>query len=351
MTLSRAIKDADENTLGAMFMHVDMSATNSAIRQVIFDVLLCACIAVFVVVLTVSYITGRITRPITEMNNTVQRFTKGDFEARLDIKSSDEVGQLAMSFNNMADELNTLEQARKTFVANVSHEMRSPLTSMRGFLEAMQDGTISQEDYGKYLDVVIAENKRMTAMVNDLLDLARIESGEYAMNRQTFDVNEVIRRILITFEARISGKRLAVETDFKQNHCYVESDLMQISQVIHNLVDNAIKFSNDGGKLIVSTDCSKRDALVKVKDFGPGIAAEDLPYVFDRFYKGEKAHTPSGHSGTGLGLSIVKRIIDSQGQTIVVKSEEGAWTEFAFTLKRSSEQAMRAQKQREQKEK
>lgn len=142
------------------------------------------------------------------MNNTVMRFSRGDFDARVDMRGQDEVSQLGRSFNHMADELNTLEQARRSFVANVSHELRSPLTSMRGFLEAMSDGTIPKEEYGKYLNIVLSENRRMTSMVNDLLDLARIESGQSVLNITVFDINELLVRTLITFEAQINAKNI-----------------------------------------------------------------------------------------------------------------------------------------------
>lgn len=174
MTLQRPIRDHEGAVIGAMFLHVDMSRTNASVKQVYMDVLLSALIAVILALLTVTYITNRMTRPIIEMNNAVKRFSKGEFDARVRVAGHDEVGELGESFNEMADEINALEQSRRSFVANVSHELRSPLTSMRGFLEAMQDGTIPQAEQGKYLDIVIGECRRMTGMVNDLLDLARI---------------------------------------------------------------------------------------------------------------------------------------------------------------------------------
>lgn len=332
MTLTMAFSDESGAVLGALLFHVDMSATNSAIMQVLLDVLLSWLIAVVLAVFAVSYITSRITRPITVMSDTVRRFSSGDYSARVEVRSADEIGELAGTFNEMADEINTLEQARRSFVANVSHELRSPLTSMKGFLEAMIDGTIAPEDHAKYLAVVVDENKRMISMVNDLLDLARIESGEFKLDKKRFDVNELIRRTLITFEARIVEKKIEVGIDFSDEKCLVSADPVQISQVIRNLIDNAIKFSPEGGRIELSVTSDRRLASVSVRDNGKGIAAEDLKYVFDRFFKGEKAHTPSGAAGTGLGLSIVKRILDCHGQSITVVSEDGKGTEFVFTL-------------------
>lgn len=337
LTLQRPITDADGNIIGAMFFHVDMSRTNASIRQVYMDVLLSALVAVLLAFLGVSYITNRMTKPIAAMNNTVKRFSKGDFEARVAVSGGDEVAELGQSFNDMANEINALEQSRRSFVANVSHELRSPLTSMRGFLEAIQDGTIPGEEQAKYLDIVINECKRMTGMVNDLLDLARIESGAYELKLEQFDINELVIRTLLTFEARVNARHIDVVMDFESDRTMVEADQQQIAQVIRNLVDNAIKFSPEGGKL---TLCIKKDrgkAVVSVRDEGAGIAPEDLPYVFDRFYKGEKAHTPSGTS-TGLGLSIVKRIVEQHNETITVESPPGSGACFTFTVKLHEQQ-------------
>lgn len=334
MTLSRAITDENGDVIGAMFFHTDMSRTNGSIRQVYLDVLLTALIAVILSFLAVTYITGRMTKPIADMNSTIQRFSGGEYEARVEITSSDEVGQLGQSFNEMAKEINALEQSRRSFVANVSHELRSPLTSMRGFLEAMQDGTIDKADQPKYLDIVISECVRMTGMVNDLLDLARIESGQYELKIESFDINELVIRTLLTFEARINTKNIEVVPEFAVEYTMVEADKSQMAQVIRNLIDNAIKFSPDGGKLTVKTapDKDKKTVYLSVMDDGEGIAKEDIPYVFDRFYKAEKAHTPSG-SSSGLGLSIVKRIVEQHGQNIWVESPPDSGAIFTLTLK------------------
>ncbi|MCE5236350.1 MAG: HAMP domain-containing sensor histidine kinase [Clostridiaceae bacterium] len=337
MSLVRPLAGSNGEVLGTLFLHVDMSAVNLSIRQVYLDVLLSSCVAVMLAFLTVSYITGRITKPIAEMNDVVRRFSKGEYELRSKVAGADEVAELSKSFNNMADEINTLEQARRSFVANVSHELRSPLTSMRGFLEAMQDGTIPLEEHAKYLAIVMGENNRMTGMVNDLLDLARMESGQYVLKLRQFDINELIIRTLLTFEARVNAKGIEVEMDFEEEKSPVEADPDQIAQVLRNLVDNAVKFTPQGGKLSVLTSVDKRVVTVCVRDSGCGMSEEDAAHVFERFYKAEKAHTPSDTSGTGLGLSIVKRILDAHAQNISVISSPGAGASFCFTLKRAAD--------------
>ena len=332
MSLTGPITNENGKVIAALVLHTDTSRIQESIRQVTMDVILYSCIGVVLAMLAVSYITGKMTKPITEMNNIVMRYSKGEFDLRVKSEGTDEVAQLGKSFNIMASELNTLEEARRSFVANVSHELRSPLTSMRGFLEAMQDGTIAQEDYAKYLDIVINENRRMTSMVNDLLDLARIESGQVVIKKEVFDINELIVRTMLTFEARVDAKKLNVELDMKPEKIAVEADPGQIAQVVRNLIDNAIKFTPEGGSLWLITKVKKKTVTVTVKDSGKGIDADSIPHLFERFYKAEKAHTPGESAGTGLGLAIVKRIIDQHDQDITVESEPGKGTSFTFTL-------------------
>ncbi len=338
MTLVTPVRDYDNEIIGILFFHVDMSNINSSVSKVYYDVLLSAIIAIMLAVIAVSYATGFITKPITEMSKVVKKFSKGAFEERIPVKGIDEVSELGNNFNNMADELDRLEQSRKSFVANVSHELRSPLTSMRGFLEAMRDGTIPKEEFDKYFDLVISENKRLSLMVNDLLDLARIESGQIKTEFKVFDINELIGVTLITFEARINSKKMNVDfiPDENGDVCYVNADPDQIGQVLRNLIDNAIKFSKEKGELIITVTTDKNKAYISIKDSGEGIDENDIPYIFDRFYKAEKAHTPSG-SSTGLGLAIVKRIINEHDQTIKVNSKKGEYCEFVFTLEKAND--------------
>ena len=346
MSLTCPIITEDGETVAALVMHTDTSDIKVSIRQMRMDLLLYSIIAVVLAMMAVSYITGKIAKPITDMNQIVRRYSKGEFDLRVPEGGDDEVGQLGKSFNMMADGLNTLEEARRSFVANVSHELRSPLTSMRGFLEAMEDGTIPGEEQGKYLDIVINENRRMTAMVNDLLDLARIESGQVLLKTEAFDINELMTRTLLTFEARVDAKKLDVELDIGDRRLMVEGDPSQIAQVLRNLIDNAIKFTPEGGRLRLSAKADKKLVTVYVRDSGKGIDKESIPHLFERFYKAEKAHTPGESAGTGLGLAIVKRIIDQHDQDITVESETGKGTCFSFTLKRAGEPRKASSKHR-----
>jgi signal transduction histidine kinase len=248
------------------------------------------------------------------------------------VKSRDEIGQLAMSFNTMAEELKKQEDLRSGFVANVSHELRSPMTSIHGFAQGMLDGTIPQEDHQKYLEVIVGETRRLNKLIRELLDLSQIESGKFPLHMQVFDVNELISRVLITFEEKIVSKSLEIEVDFKQDKAMVQADPDRIEQVVINLLDNAVKFTGEGGNIKIWSHGTQDKMLIGVSDNGPGIPEEDQPYVWERFYKVDKSH--SGKKGTGLGLSIVKKIIDQHGERITLQSQPGGGATFVFSLRK-----------------
>ena len=333
LSLVRTITIGDDPE--ALLIHADMSDLNRRIGELILWLVLMS-LLVFLGAIMLSYHNAhRLIDPFVEINHIVRCYSRGDFSRRINIKGHDEAAQLGRSFNEMAEQIKDLDNTRRSFVANVSHELRSPLTSMKGFLEAMQDGTIPPESYPEYIGVVLGETRRMASMVNDLLDLSRIESGMIELHYETFDINELVRRTLITFEARLTERQMEMEVRFAQEQCFVYADSAQIGQVLRNLIDNAIKYSEPGQLICVSTYSVRREVYVSVKDNGVGIPQEDIPHVFDRFYKVEKAHTPSPTVGSGLGLSIVKRIIEQHGQTITVRSSRGRGTQFTFSLERA----------------
>jgi signal transduction histidine kinase len=235
----------------------------------------------------------------------------------------------------MAEDLANLERSRRSFVANVSHELRSPLTCIRGYAEGMLDGTIEEADHHKYLGVVRDESKRLTTLVNDLLDLSRMESG-VAPKREKFDLCELLRQELITFEGSISKKDIEVEVELPEEALIVNADPGGIRQLMTNLLDNAVKFTPRGGRMGLRLVPEGRLCRVEVYNSGPGIPPEDLPHIFERFYKVDKAHTPG--EGTGLGLAIVQKILEQHGQKIRV-SEAGGFTTFSFRLALAEDKA------------
>lgn len=270
------------------------------------------------------------TRPLKEIDSAVREFSKGEFTRRISLHCGGELETLGNSINKMADELSRLENSRRHFVASASHELRSPMTCMRGYVQAMLDGTIPAEEFPRYLQIVLDETNRLTALVNDLLEISRFESGKFPLEIAAFDANEMIRRTLITFEPRIESQKVAVVVNFGADRCWALGDVRRINQVVSNFVDNALKFMPEkDGILTISTRQIDQNILFSIQDNGAGISSEDLPHIFERFYKADKAHT-SG-MGTGLGLSICNLIIRQHNSEINVRSRPGA-TVFEFLL-------------------
>jgi signal transduction histidine kinase len=247
------------------------------------------------------------------------------------VLSKDEIGELGESFNSMADALQNLENLRREFIANISHELRSPITSIRGFIQGILDGTIPEDKYKYYLSIALSESKRLTRLISDVLDLSRLESGEFSLRMEKFDLNELIRVNIIRFENEIENKKLNVDVTLSGNELYVIGDRDRVGQVISNLIDNAIKFTNEGGKIGLNTSIDSKKVMVNVSDTGVGIPEDELKLIWDRFHMVDKSRTTK--KGTGLGLSIARQIINQHGEKIWVKSQEGIGTTFSFTLK------------------
>jgi signal transduction histidine kinase len=332
LTIGVPIRYKDNVPIGAVFMLTKMQTVNEAIGKMYGHILVSAAAAMLLGVILISLMSTRISRPLTQMNAIARHIARGDFSRKADVRSTDEIGQLAMSFNTMAEELKKQEDLRSGFVANVSHELRSPLTSIHGFAQGMLDGTIPRDDHQKYLGVIVGETRRLNKLIRELLDLSQIESGKFPLNIQSFDINELISRVLITFEEKIEAKILDIEVDFKQDKAMVLADPDRIEQVVINLLDNAVKYTNGGGHIKIWTHGASDKMLIGIADDGPGIPEEDQPYIWERFYKVDKSH--SGNKGTGLGLSIVKKIIDQHGERITLQSRPGSGAVFTFSLKK-----------------
>ncbi len=274
----------------------------------------------------------RMIRPIAQMNSVAKDISGGNFGKRVEIRSNDELGELGESFNNMAESLENNEKTRRDFIANVSHDLRSPLTSMQGFLIALLDGTIPQEKQYKYLKIVLEETYRLSRLTEGIGDLNRAESSCILLDLEDFDVNELIRENITIFEPQLQGKKVAIKAIFAEQQTMVRGDRDKISRVIQNLMSNAIKFSDLGGSIEVETTLAERNkVLVSVKDYGDGIPAKDQKYVFDRFYKGDATRNLD-KSGSGIGLSIVRDFMQAHGEKVTLKSVEGEGATFIFTL-------------------
>jgi signal transduction histidine kinase len=282
----------------------------------------------------------RFVKPLKQINNAARIIAGGEFTRRLDIQSQDEIGELAASFNQMVTALENLEEMRRGFIANVSHELRTPMTSIRGFVEGIIDGTIPPEKHKDYLAVVREETIRLNRLVNELLDLARMESGENKLTMKNFDINELIRRCIIKLENIITQKDISVEADFEEEEMFANADPDAIERVIINLIHNAVKFTDEKGKINISTRKRKDKIYVAIRDNGIGIEKSELGMIWDRFYKSDKSRGKDT-SGTGLGLAIVKNLMNAHNQEIWVESEPGKGTVFTFTLAKGNEREIK----------
>ncbi len=290
-------------------------------------------VAVMIFAVVAAYIiTMRIIQPLKKITKATQDFAKGDFSTRVEVSERNyEVAELGKAFNNMAESLESLEKMRNSFLANISHDLRTPMTTISGFIDGINSGAIPPEKHEYYLGIISAEIHRLSRLVSQLLDISRLESGERKFNYTDFDIAEVARIILISFEQKIEGKRLDVEFDAEFDGMYARADKDAIYQVLYNLCHNAIKFASEGGKFKISISRITDTKLkVAVYDQGQSIAPEDVNLVFDRFYKTDKSRGLD-KSGVGLGLYICKTIIDAHEETIGVKATDDG-CEFWFTV-------------------
>jgi len=270
--------------------------------------------------------------PIKNIINAVRKISKGEQVLKEKKLFDSNLENLASALNNTAYEFENMEQMRKNFISNASHELRSPLTSIQGFLQAILDGTIPKEETDKYLNIVFAETKRLSLLINSMLDLTRLESGKDPLILSRFEINAVVNQVIERFEPNLIKKEIKLSVDFAREFSYVFADKEKIVQVLINLIDNAIKYSHDRSKILVTTHIHGKKIYVSVKDKGFGISKNDQLLIWDRFYMTDIAHTPTNTKGTGLGLSIAKQIIDDHKETIGVESAVGVGSSFIFTL-------------------
>ena len=289
---------------------------------------------VLVAVLGVTAFARRESKPLKELANAATAFGHGELDARvkIDEDSSEEMEELALAFNNMASSLQKSEYQRQEFVANVSHELKTPMTTISGYVDGILDGTIPPEHQEHYLHIVSDETKRLSRLVRSMLDISQLqkEQGIPEDKKIHFDLEECAGQVLITFEKKINDKKLNVDVNFPEHPVYTMANQDYITQVIYNLIDNAVKFCPDGGNLGLRIKEGGSKAYVSVSNDGETIPPDELPLVFDRFHKLDKSRSQN-RDGWGLGLYIVKTIVCSHGEDISVSSKDGK-TEFTFTM-------------------
>ena len=274
--------------------------------------------------------------PLRKITYATEQYAEGNMHYEFQVESDDEIGYLAACLNYMASQIAGAEDDQKKFVANVSHDFRSPLTSIRGYLEAMIDGTIPPEMHEKYLNIVLNETDRLTKLTNSLLMLNNLNTKGMLLDKTDFDINKVIRNTAASFEGTCRKKTIAIELVLTGQEMLVNGDVGKIQQVLYNLIDNAIKFSHHDSVIKIETSLKKNKLFVSVKDTGIGIPKDDLKMIWDRFYKSDLSRGKD-KKGTGLGLSIVKEIINCHGEHINVISTEGVGSEFIFSIALSAQ--------------
>lgn len=337
LTVGRPLKfsgeGAEPETIGAVYLHTPVPEVQKARNSVFKFFQISVGIAILISLILVYIFSLKITRPLKQINEAAKVIAAGEFRERLNINSKDEMGELAKSFNQMVAALQNIEEMRREFIANVSHELRTPMTSIRGFVEGILDGTIPSEKHSEYLEVVRDETNRLNRLVNDLLDLAKMEAGEITLSFMNFDINERIRRCIIKLESIIMKKGIQVEANFEEEEMHVCADMDAIERVLYNLIHNAIKFTNENGKITITTKAQKDKIAISVANSGAVIEKDKIDVIWERFYKLDKSRGKDRDS-TGLGLAIVKNIINEHKQKIWVESEPERGTVFTFTLDR-----------------
>lgn len=323
--------------VGAMYFNTAMFNMRKTGLELFCLFLVSSLFSILAAAVLVYMQSKRISKPIGEINRTARDIASGKFDRRVAVTSTDEIGQLASSFNFMADSIEALEDTRSEFISDVAHELRTPMTSISGFIGGIMDGTIPPEKQNEYLKIVLDESKRLTKMVNDMLEMSKMSSSEYKLDVTHFDLNELTRICIISLGNKIDEKNLELEVDFENENLLVLADKDAIQRVVINLIDNAVKFSYPNTKINIKTWIEQGRARFCVGNFGDGISGTDLSNIFNRFYKTDKSRV-NDKSGAGLGLSFVKNIMTLHKQNVWVESvdtKEGSsvkYTKFTFTL-------------------
>ena len=324
------VLSSESQLVGIVLAVMDESEIMQVWRSFIGMFLMTSAIILLISFLASSVTSMRQIKPITDMVQATRAYAAGDFDVRIpELDRSDEIGELAQSFNAMADSLAETERQRRDFIANVSHELKTPMTTIAGYTDGILDGTIPPERERHYLQIISDESRRLSRLVRRMLDISQIQSKE--MKKEDFDICEVMRIALLSMEQKINDRGLDVETNIPDDPTMVQGDRDLITQVIYNLLENAAKFAREGSTLYLGVAMMDGKARVTVRNVGDTIPAEELPLLFERFHKSDKSRSED-KDGYGLGLYIVKTILQQHKEEINVTSEDGVTT-FTFSLR------------------
>lgn len=331
----RIVSHQEENAevYGAVVMSCpveEVSQTNSSLLRAL---LFFGAAAILAILVLSFFSIRRLIHPLGELTAGAAEMASGNFKIRVEKRTNDEIGELVKAFNNAAESLDNLDTVRNDFIANVSHELRTPMTSIRGFIEAILDDVIPQDQIKPYLEKVRRETLRLSGLVTDLLDWARLAAGQTEFEPERINVNGIAATVISNLEPLITAKNIEVVADIEGSDGKAVGDGSAIERVFINLVQNAIKFTPEGGRITVTTkDIPELGKIsISISDTGIGMTPEEKKFIFERFYKADKSRTGSTN-GTGLGLPIVAQILKNHKETIDVESEKGKGTSFSFML-------------------
>lgn len=317
---------------GTITLSIPVPEITKTRSNIISYFLIATVISVALELIALCIITKEITEPIRELEKMTKQMAAGNFKVKIQSRSNDEVGELVNSYNAMAEALGNLDMMRNDFIASISHELRTPMTSIGGFIDGILDGVIPAEKQEHYLQIVKEEIARMNALVNDLLNMARLQSGKVELDLLPCSLEELLRNTALKLKPIIDEKEIQIVFDIKTKNCEVLVDRPSIERVLINLIQNAVKFTNPGGTVTLHSEPDgKNKVRITVEDTGSGIAREEIPFIFEKFYKADKSRGLD-KKGTGLGLAIVKNILSAHGQEIHVESTVGKGSRFIFTL-------------------
>ena len=321
----------DGECIGYVFASKNMNAFDTISSELLNIFIVTFVIASLFAFFVVYIVTFRITRPVRKLTAAAHQLAEGDFSARVEKVGHDEISELSETFNRMADSLESLERMRSSFVANVSHELKTPMTTIGGFIDGILDGTIPSEQRNHYLEIVSSETKRLSRLVKTLLYLSKIEAGEETAVFSQFNYADVITEVIISLEPRLSEKNMNVEGLDWDNVIMTNADRDMIYQVTYNIVENAIKYSPENGSIGFSFEKKGGKHCISVTNTCSGISEEDQKHIFDRFYKVDKSRGLDGKS-TGIGLYLVATLLKINDQSIFVESDGSSYVTFTFTL-------------------
>lgn len=321
----------DNQTVGFVYMFQDTESVLSLIQRLNEHFILAGWISVFLTLIIIFFLSKGITKPLIKMKEATSQISRGDFSVSLPKTSDDELGDLARSIETLATDLNHLTRERSEFLASISHELRTPLTYIKGYADILNKRSLSSDEKEKYLTIILEESNRLSGLIKELFELAKVDQNSFLIQKELINLNEFINKINKKLSPAFDEKRMTLEPICEPN-TFLEADPIRLEQILFNLLDNSMKYSQQGATIKLKAWKNKHSVHIKISDNGKGIPKEDIPFIFNRFYRVDKSRTRS-LGGTGLGLAIVKELVLAHDAQITVNSKEHVGTEFELIFK------------------